>query len=134
MTRNHGRNGVHLFAGFDKDEELADSRCSYSASHVPRSCSLPEGIVLPPGLTLPNRRVRGYSATMLLDTSDGIYIGPLKEALPAGSSRSWRQLAAGSLPSLSKLWTILTWFWLSQSLFKAVLMCIHLTTVLIHFF
>ena len=22
--RNHGRNGVHLFAGFDKDEELAD--------------------------------------------------------------------------------------------------------------
>ena len=74
--RNHGRNGVHLFVGFDKDEELADSRCSYSASHVPRSCLLPGGIVLPPGLTLPNRRVRGYSATMLLDTSDGTIVGP----------------------------------------------------------
>lgn len=77
-----GEIGVHLSAGSDKDEELA---ISYSASHVPRSCSLPEGIVLPPGLSRPNLRVRGYSATTILDTSDGIYINPLKEALPAGS-------------------------------------------------
>ena len=28
------------------------------AMHVPRSCLLPEGIVLPPGLSCPNLRVR----------------------------------------------------------------------------